>query len=59
MKLGKLDGDIPGETQGYKRCGNSLAQSLDPRSIQTSLREIVRVGCEDDEWKRSYNVYEK
>ena len=33
----------------YKRSGNSLAQSLDPRSIQTSLREIVRVGCEADE----------
>ena len=38
-----------GETRGYKRCGNSLAQSFDPRSIQTSLKETVRAGCEAGE----------
>ena len=32
--------------RGYRRCGNSLAQSFDPRSIQTSLKETVRVGCD-------------
>ena len=41
------------ETRGYKWCGNSLAQSFDPRSIQTSLKETVRAGCKAGEWNQN------